>query len=202
MVPRQLTVLVGIMVLAVGVKKTGYMEESNKTNVQSKPWTIIKWNGDKDISPAEFELYYKYKQELWEIDNMHPYSKQAVHEWYAEITGDAGYIVRIFNGNEQIGFIFIGTEPNCHEDADFYVQDCYILPEFRRRSIMSETVSEFLSEHPGVYSMFLIDQNVPAVNFWNKMFKSLDYVEISIHDYNDMETETCHLHGFMKKKAR
>ncbi len=162
-----------------------------------------KWGEEKSYSEKEFELYWQYKNELWKIEGMHPYSKEAVDSWYKEYLDDAGCCIRIFNENkEQIGFVFVGTYPNCHEDADFYIQDCFIMPEYRKRSVMSAIVSEFIADNPGDYCLYLIDQNAQAQNFWRKMFGSLGYEEFQIKDYTDMETDSCHLHGFTKKVER
>lgn len=158
----------------------------------------------KSETRAEFDLYSSYKHELWQFTGDH-YSNEAVHSWYVDIIESESYLIRLYDISkkigEQIGFVVIGVNSNCHRDANFYVQDCYLEPQYRKRHIMSDVVQEFIKQNPGVYCLFLIDTNLPAINFWNRMFQLQHYKEKKIIDYEMMGTENCHLHGYYKIKG-
>jgi predicted acetyltransferase len=124
-------------------------------------------------------------------------------EWYQNELDSKGYIIRILDTMKtpsQVGFIIIATEEHCPPPYDYYIWDCYVEPEYRRRYIMWDAMQSFIKEHGGSYCMFLIDINVPAQSFWHKLFNSLGYVEHTekIQEIVEMEDKKTHFHGFIK----
>ena len=163
---------------------------------------LIEYYKEKRMSFKEAELYWEYKNELWQIAKEPGYSKQVVTEWYLDILQDDVNVIRIYDGEQkaknQVGFVFIGVLDSCHPDADYYVQDCYIVESYRRQHIMEGIVQSFIDAHPGKYCLFLLDDNQTAIHFWYKQFNLLQFHECYIEDVNDMETYNCHLHAFNK----
>ena len=97
--------------------------------------------------------------------------------------------------SETIGFLIIGTAPNCHPDADFYVQEAYIKPECRTRGYMTKTVTSFIKAHRGVYCLFVLNNNKPAYRFWMNIFTKMQYMECELRDVGAGD-ETCTQYGF------
>jgi predicted acetyltransferase len=157
---------------------------------------------ERKFSLHEFELYWEYKNELWKISKEPGWSKIAVSCWYEDILKDDVNIIRIYDdahgSGRQIGFVFIGVLDSCHPDADYYIQDAYIEPEYRRQHIMEGVIQSFIDAHSGKYCLFLLDENYPAISFWHRQFDLRGYHECYIEDINDMETYNCHLHAFIE----
>ena len=84
--------------------------------------------------------------------------------------------------NKPVGFLVIGTDPNCHPDADYYIQEAYISPEYRRKGLMSKAVSDFIKEHEGTYCLFIIDNNEIALKFWSAVFKKTKYKSVNLSE--------------------
>lgn len=138
----------------------------------------------KILSYTEHDLYWDYKNELWKMTG-EQYSDKEVWAWYLDIIRGKTFIIRIINTlktPEQIGFVFIGVGENCPKDADYYIWDCYIEPAYRRQHIMEKAIQEFIKDHPGSYALYLIDNNDPAMKFWEKQFSVLNYKESVLSD--------------------
>lgn len=96
------------------------------------------------------------------------------------------------------GFFVVGTKTNCHPDADYYIQEAYVIPKYRRNGLMSSTVKEFVGSHEGIYCLFIINGNEIAKSFWGKVFFELGYEEIHLREVgagDDLFTQ----YGFMKR---
>lgn len=96
-----------------------------------------------------------------------------------------------------VGFLIVGTKNNCHPDADYYIQEAYILPGWRRKGIMSSAVGNFVRRHEGVYCLFVLKKNEVAKSFWRKVFSELGYVEALLRDVGAGD-EFCTQYGFVK----
>ena len=144
----------------------------------------LKVNEIKPLSYTEQELYWDYKNDLWKFTGEH-YSDKEVRSWYLDILRSQTIILRIIDTlktPEQIGFVFIGVGDACPKDADYYIWDCYLEPDYRRQHIMEKTVQEFIKDHSGSYALYLINNNEPAVKFWEKQFLVLNYKESVLID--------------------
>ena len=153
------------------------------------------------FSYTEQELYYDYKKELWSISGESGFPREKVNSWYMTNTKSETYFIRILDTlqtPEQIGFMLIGVNSNCHEDADYYIQDSYILLEYRRQHIMEDAFQSFIKSHPGKYCLIILNDNKPAISFWNKQFGMNLYKEVPIEDYHGMTDEFCTFHAFKK----
>lgn len=95
------------------------------------------------------------------------------------------------------GFLIVGYPPNCHPHADFYIEESYIEPEYRRQGRMTLAVSQFIEAHEGVYCLFIIHKNEPALRFWPKIFQEHGYVPIELSDVGAGD-QYCKQYGFRK----
>ena len=89
-------------------------------------------------------------------------------------------------------------EPNCHPDADFFIQESYIKPKFRKQGLMTATVSKFIKEHEGVYCLFILNNNVNAYQFWHNIFPKLNYHPYELYVCTGIDI--CTQYGFAPKK--
>ena len=81
-----------------------------------------------------------------------------------------------------IGFWVLGANGNCHPDADYFIAEAYIKPEYRREGIMSDRISDWIKTYGGKFCLFVLSKNEIAKKFWNKLFADLDYEECELRD--------------------
>lgn len=79
-----------------------------------------------------------------------------------------------------IGFIVIGQYPECHPDADIYIAEVYLKPEYRRKHIMSDVVNGLVTLCGGSYCLFIASKNNVAKQFWFKVFDELGYEQFTL----------------------
>ena len=128
------------------------------------------------------ELYWKYLQELEKIDGVkweesddekrtwcNDYLTCEHYEWI-----DVRYLDQI------IGFLIIGTEPDCHPDCDYFICQSYILPEFRMRGLMTKTVTQYVNAHIGKYCMIILKNNHSAKKYWKNLFYDNSYKQMQL----------------------
>ena len=165
--------------------------------------SVIDFGVKKVFSFNEFDLYWQYKNELWKVEGCIPEKQTEVQSWYFSILHSDVSFVRIYDTklkqeDDQVGFLFIARGVDCHKDADSYIWDAFVLPDYRRQKIMSDAFQVFIQTHPGRYCLYLIDNNLPAIAFWKEQFDKNLYEETDIDDYTGMETDSCHLHCYEK----
>ena len=135
------------------------------------------------------ELLQNYLQEMQSIKELPPYSKEELDQSclvYFEDTNSEW--VDVFSEDGKIiGFIIIGYTPNCHPDADFYIEEAYIQPEYRRKKYMFRAVTKFLKYNGGTYCLFIVNRNTPALNFWHYVFKENGYLPVELTNIVPLE---------------
>ena len=87
--------------------------------------TLLFQSNDKQFSFREFELYWSYKNELWDLTGETRYPESEVKRWYFDWLRSSGYVIRIYDDSyqkakgfdqpSQIGFVFIGIK-----EKDYY----------------------------------------------------------------------------------
>lgn len=105
--------------------------------------------------------------------------------------------IDIEKDDEPIGFLMIGTGENCHPDADYYIADAYIKPEYRRRGYMSGVLREVIDKHPGIYCLLILNENSIGKIFWYTFFRREGFKP---HYLSDVGTgdELCTQYGWAK----
>jgi predicted acetyltransferase len=72
---------------------------------------------------------------------------------------------------EIIGFILIQSGPYSNpEHADYVLNSFFILRKYRRRGIGIAVASKFFELYPGRYCCGQLKSNIPAVQFWKKVY--------------------------------
>ena len=101
------------------------------------------------------------------------------------------------HGKDIIGFLIIGFPPNCHPDTNFYIEEAYIKPQYRRQGYMSSVASKFIKDNPGSYCLFILNRNEAALQFWHKVFAQCGYVPCFLCDVGAGDAY-CKQFGFKK----
>jgi len=101
--------------------------------------------------------------------------------------------------NKIVGFMIIGHGIECHRNADYFIMNVYVKPEYQSRGLMTQKLKEYFREHSGVYCLDVLKNNFKALAFWNNLFKG--YKQIKLKDYRKM-TSDIYLFGYKVKEAR
>ena len=75
-----------------------------------------------------------------------------------------------------VGFVIFGKEyPEKHPDSLRSIAQAYVLPEYRRRGLMSAVVSDYMTRKRGVFSLLVVNGNEYAAGFWKRFFEKNGY---------------------------
>lgn len=109
--------------------------------------------------------------------------------------------IDIYDDNDNlVGFLIMATQPICHPDADYYIEESYIKPEHRNKGLMTKTVSEILDNKEGTFCFYVLKENLAAKRFWERVFKEHDYEKIELRDDFTAPLDYCTLYGYTKRK--
>ena len=153
------------------------------------------------MANVSFSLFCEYLRELDQIVGQAPQTPSEDFAYYEEIiSSDCTEWIDIWAYGERfpVGFLIVSREPNCHPDADFFIQESYIKPKFRKQGLMTATVSKFIKEHEGVYCLFILNNNVNAYQFWHNIFPKLNYHPYELYVCTGIDI--CTQYGFAPKK--
>lgn len=122
------------------------------------------------------KMYLEYKEELGAFTKaVEGITKEDAHNdvFYATHADDAEWIA-VKDGDQEIGFIILGIGRNLMRRAkepmvDYFIQDAYIKPEYRRKGIMSKEVEKMLDGYKGIMGLYILKTNKPALAFWHKI---------------------------------
>lgn len=97
--------------------------------------------------------------------------------------------------NTYAGFILLNKPPYTPEGVDYNINEFFILKKFRGKSIARKVIKELFRLFPGKYIVVQLRDNIPAINFWYKVYKenNLKYKENEIN----LSNEDCISQQFM-----
>lgn len=146
-----------------------------------------------------YELFSDYINELQKVKGLPLLSEVQLNESYKSyISSHNSKWMDIYTDEDNktvIGFLIIGYPPNCHPDADFYVEEAYITPSYRRKKYMSSVVSQFVKANNGTYCLFILKNNLIVTEFWLKTFTKLGYSLCELRDVGAGDPY-CNQYGF------
>ena len=70
---------------------------------------------------------------------------------------------------KEVGFIIVAPGKFYTPELDYFIEQVYIAPEYRRSGIMKLNLDEMFKAMPGRYGLFILDKNYPAKGFWHKV---------------------------------
>lgn len=98
-------------------------------------------------------------------------------------------IIGIYDGKKMIGFLIMGTAPNCNPEADRYIAETFLKKEYRGKGIMTNLIKNYTDKFPGMYTLFILHRNKPARKYWTKLFtETLNATEYNLQEDNSNET--------------
>ena len=98
--------------------------------------------------------------------------------------------------NSPIGFVLLGFKENTQPGTDWFIAEFYIQPSARRQGNGRKAFKEILETHPGAFCYFVLQQNIPAQHFWNKLKEEFRCENIT-KCYNCLHTpEDCFFEAF------
>ena len=143
-----------------------------------------------DLFETRHKLYSEYLEEL-EFIRGTPFSepKEEQRQWCQDYLDQPYYTwVDIKQKDKIIGFLIMGTYPDCHPDCDYFICQSYVLPGYRGNGLMTKAVTSFIKEHKGYYCLMIIDRNVKAQRFWSRIFTDCNYIRFELSEV----VQLCH----------
>lgn len=116
-----------------------------------------------------YKLFSEYITEIRNLMNK-TIEPNEIHNMFQEIKKDMRKRNTEWIDIGDVGFIIVGKSPNCNPSCDYYIEECYITPEYRRQGLMTETIKDYVTDHNGTYCMFIINENAIAKKFWESLF--------------------------------
>ncbi|WP_123040545.1 GNAT family N-acetyltransferase [Cohnella candidum] len=117
-----------------------------------------------DLSEFNNDLEINQSNGLFEFD---------VFEWFFEKEGLTPFF--IYNESKIIGFILLQSGPYTNQEfADYVLNSFFIQKKYRRQGLGREACKLFFKQFPGRYAISQLKNNVPAVQFWKNIYKSID----------------------------
>ncbi len=91
-------------------------------------------------------------------------------------------VLLIHKGKDLAGFVVIGTDLNCHPNADYYIMEYYIVPKYRKSKkdgrngyLFASFIKDHIKTHPGKYCMYLYEGDDKLRDYWMKIFEESGY---------------------------
>ena len=158
---------------------------------------------DNSAEQIRYNMFRDYLQELQEIEEYRYMSDEAILESYINArSGVTEFWMDIYpdeadkcaarhTKHDIIGFWILGKNGNCHPDADYFIAEAYIKPEYRREGIMSDRISDWIKKYRktgnrnGKFCLFVLSKNEVAKKFWKHVFDRCGYKPYKLSDIAD-----------------
>lgn len=98
------------------------------------------------------------------------------------------------------GFILLDQRPNAPRDVDYFINEFFLLKKYRRKGIAKMVIKELFHLYPGRYLVLQLMTNVPAINFWHRVYEEneIQYVE----KIEELDGEKCLSQEFLFSPAK
>lgn len=128
-------------------------------------------------------LYDEYCKELSKFDpDIYP-SREEVSRWCNGYL-DNGYTwLDITIADRTIGFVIIaekGKTDENHKQFDFFIEQTYILPDYRRHGFVFNVLKKFTEKHKGKYGLVVLQKNFRAQDYWKSTFARLGGYQVVV----------------------
>ena len=137
------------------------------------------------IYEEKHALYQKYIRELDTFRDtpiqMPENEVRKTCEEYIQASNSSWHNIYDPASKKLVGFVIIGKEfPEKHPDSLRSVAQAYVLPEFRKKGLMTAVMADYMTRHRGVYSLLILEGNEYAKGFWKRSFEKEGYKEVSL----------------------
>ena len=87
------------------------------------------------------------------------------------------------------GFILLDQKPYAPKNVDNFINEFFILKKYRRKGIAKMVIKDLFELYPGKYLVLQLSANLPAINFWHRVYEDngLQYTEI----IEELDGEEC-----------
>lgn len=150
------------------------------------------------------DLLYDYVNELHDIDDSVRLrdKKTLKKEYLSNIDEDNQFYLIYDNNMLPAGFAVVGVNNYCHPQADIYINEFYIKPEYRLRGygdnlFSSICLANLLFESGNKICMYILKNNTRAIQFWSGLLKRNGWLDVTEDYYNDTPDN---LYWYMYKK--
>ncbi len=139
---------------------------------------------DWDLFEAREQLYLKYIRELGTYTENFREEKISDEKIFFNArnllpggeTADHVRWIDIEENGKIVGFLIMAKSPLCHPAVDYYIYQTYVLPEYRKRGLMSQAIRSFMKQYPrSSYCILISKNNKWAMHFWRAFFEALGY---------------------------
>jgi len=146
----------------------------------------------------DFTEFLTYRKELDKIAGWDTSLEEITQEYESLCRKRHIWWLPLTDHGKDIGFIVVGTHPECHAQADYFIINAYIKPAYRRKHLMTRYVRKFVESHPGIYCLDIINKNVAAKAFWRKTFRSMGYKPYQLPEIPGRLSGDCTAYGWRK----
>lgn len=112
--------------------------------------------------------------------------RDACEEFAYYMLTEAVTIYMIKRYKQIIGFCTVEVYPlsATYNHASFFIKDFYIMPEHREKGFGLSAVMEILDFYVGTGALLVLDKNLVAQKFWNKVLKECSEI-IAVEPWTD-----------------
>lgn len=147
-------------------------------------------------------LYDEYCKELAQYDPEIYKDPQKVNKWASEYITEGWTWVDITLCGQIVGFVIIGEKSKGHDvhpQFDYFIEQTFILPEYRRNGFVSRSLMSFIKYHKGRYGLEVLQKNFKAQEFWKDLISRVGGYRITVDLDGFMLHGTEYLWGFEVK---
>ncbi|WP_391203515.1 GNAT family N-acetyltransferase [Psychrobacillus sp. L4] len=112
--------------------------------------------------------------------------------FFWNVEGISPYFIK--NENNIIGFLLLLERPFLKKESDLGVNDIFILNKYKGKGFGSKALEKLFKEKRGKYFVIELEENLPAVSFWKKIYEQLN---IEFDEKNEIvDDENCLIQTF------
>lgn len=136
-----------------------------------------------------YKDYFEYLRSLEGIEH-----DDSEYEWYFDeyINSDTIKWINLISSNLKDGDIFSGfviigrSGPDKYPGSDYSIMEAYVDKKYRGEHLCQSAVEEYLSNHPGIWSLVVMKQNRGAEDYWDNIFvKRNNYSKFIFNETDD-----------------
>ncbi len=153
---------------------------------------------DWELFEIREQLYLQYIRELGSYSDSLKKENLSDAEVIAEArnllpkgaSGDCTEWIDIEKDGKVVGFLIMSKAPDCHPQTDYFLNQTFVLPEYRKQGLMSSTLKKFIAKHPRKkYSVIILRKNKWARHFWQGFFLTQGYTAMSLLPWDGFPEE-------------
>lgn len=126
---------------------------------------------DKELYRNVFNMYQnelsQYFDEFKELDENGYFDASTVEVYFENNEAVFPYIV--MNEGHIIGILVLSKHPYVKQGCDYCIQEFFLIGNSRGKGIADGILHELFTMYPGKYCFVVLNQNLRAMKFWNRI---------------------------------